>query len=83
MTKGITPATCVGSHDDPDVGDTFLVAGPQLRQGASGGAVVDGRGRVVGVIRGAIEDDPREVVAMPLRRMLTLLTRAREAGWGQ
>ena len=52
--------------------------GHLVRRGASGGALVDGRGRVVGVIRGAIDDDPAEVVAVPIRRLLALLAEAME-----
>ena len=80
VTKdGVTPASFVGPHDDPEVGETILFSAPGLRRGASGGALVDGRGRVVGIIRGAIDDDPAEVIAVPLQRLRALLAEASEA----
>ena len=70
---GLTEATFVGRHDDPEIGDTFLVSAPGLREGASGGAMVDASGAVVGVIRGAVDDDPEQVVMVPVRRALNLI----------
>ena len=55
---GVTEATFTGRHDDPEVGETLLVSAPGLREGASGGALLNAVGAVVGIIRGAVDDDP-------------------------
>ena len=79
VTKdGIAAATYVGPHNDPDIGGTHLFSAPALGVGASGGAIVDIDGRVVGVIRGAVEDNPTECVVVPVERLRALLAKARE-----
>jgi S1-C subfamily serine protease len=62
---GVAEGRFVGPHADPEAGPTILISVSGLRPGASGGAVVDADGRVLGVVRGAVEDDPERVVVIP------------------
>lgn len=70
---GSAAAVIVGAYIDPDIGSTYLVSCPGLREGASGGALIDAGGAVVGIIRGAVEDDPQRVVAIPCQRLRALI----------
>ncbi len=51
-----------------DVGDALELS-TRLGPGASGGAVVDADGRLVGIIRGGVDDDPAFTIAMPAERL--------------
>ena len=46
---------------------------PSVREGSSGGVLVDGGGEVVGIICGAFDDRPDECVAVPTSHALPLL----------
>ncbi len=70
---GVTVARYLGPHKDPETGEALLLSAPGLSAGASGGAVIDGAGRIVGVIRGAVDDNPNECVAVPVVRLRALL----------
>jgi stage V sporulation protein SpoVS len=72
---GITPATVIGPVDDPVVGAALLLDAPRLGVGASGAAVVNHAGEVVAIVRGAVDDDPTQVVAVPVARLRALLDR--------
>lgn len=73
---GVSPGVVVGPHADPETGASFLGSFPDLLPGASGGAVVDAAGRVLGVVRGAIDDDPAKVVIAPVAAVRALLAKA-------
>ena len=74
VTKaGVERVWFVGPHEDPETGAALLLSAPGLSAGASGGALVDGTGRVFGVIRGAVDDNPHECVAVPAARLRALL----------
>lgn len=60
---------------DPDVGRAIEFSST-LRPGGSGGALVAADGEVLGVIRGAIDDDPAQTVAVPVARLKALIARA-------
>jgi S1-C subfamily serine protease len=70
VTKdGTLPVTCLGRGVDAEVGEVTVFAAAGAGPGASGGALVDAEGRVVGVIRGGFEDGGREGVAVPVDRL--------------
>jgi S1-C subfamily serine protease len=65
VTKaGVGQAEFKGKLVDPEVGEAFELT-TTLGPGASGGAIVDSDGRLVGVIRGAVDDDAGQTVAVP------------------
>jgi hypothetical protein len=62
-------------------GDALLLAAPEIGTGPSCAAVLDGSGARVGVVRGAVDDDPEQVVVVavePLRRLLPTVSAAGE-----
>jgi S1-C subfamily serine protease len=73
VTKaGIGQAEFKGKLVDSDVGEAYELM-TTLGPGASGGVVVDSDGRLVGVIRGAVDDDPGQTVAIPASRVAEII----------
>jgi hypothetical protein len=53
---------------DPEVGEAF-----ELMTTLGPGAIVNSSGRLVGVIRGAVDDDPGQTVAVPASRVSEMM----------
>lgn len=74
---GVSAGRVTDEYTDEAMGDLLGFSDPSLGPGASGGALVDQRGEVVGVIRGAVDDDPKQCGAVPVECVRQLL---REVG---
>jgi S1-C subfamily serine protease len=73
VTKaGVGRADFRGKLVDPEVGEAFELA-TMLGPGASGGAIVNADGTLVGVIRGAVDDDPGPTVAITASRVAEMM----------
>lgn len=67
-------ASLLGDILDDTVGDALELT-TSLGAGSSGTPVIDHEGVLVGVVRGAVDDDPRHTVAIPAARLRELVTR--------
>lgn len=74
---GLGHATYLGEVIDAHTGDA-LAFSTGLGPGASGGAIVDTAGQLIGIIRGGVEGEDAETVAVPSARLVALLERHRE-----
>ena len=71
--QGVTPARMRRYVQDPELGEVLEFSGPGLGPGASGGALLNRAGQVVGVIVGGVDDDPEQCHAVPAARLTELL----------
>jgi S1-C subfamily serine protease len=69
---GVSQAVMDHFDPDPEVGRVMIVSTTGHGVGASGAAVLDISGSVVGVLCGAVDTDGRQCVAVPVARLRTL-----------
>lgn len=72
--EGVGHVTYLGEVIDAHTGDALAFA-TGLGPGASGGAIVDAAGQLIGIIRGGVDGDDAETVAVPPVRLRALLER--------
>lgn len=70
---GDTPATVTGTDIDPETGRVVILSADDIGEGASGAAVIDRTGAVVGVIRGAADGNAAHVVMIPGASVVALV----------
>ena len=68
---GLDEAHCLGQQQG-----LIVFTCPSVREGSSGGVLLDGTGEIVGVICGAFEDKPEECVAVPIAHAFSMLNPA-------